>query len=392
MMESDEMVFAAERITKKRLRKGKTEYLVKWKGWGPKYSTWEPEENILDGRLIEQFDKKVASSGNNVSDGGNSNSGKRGRSKNSDASTGKRKIVAKKEKKNNLSLSQSVEAAIDKEKINDENSIKSDNRKDRIIQTQNGESCKEEAMKEEDTFEKTANELEEVLKRNFPETTSNQPKHSQKYVSTTSPTPGSLLPLTKKIKAEPGVTTSEQKMKITNTSSVNPTAVQGRLVNLPIIPPRHNIPVLKEEDNIYSFDQENKMDSTGPTTPLLTANLKKNQSILDIKMDTAKINHQHIMLNMLRSTPVTAKNFYKHERMTESNCESSSGEEDEDGEEEYVEKIEFTEWFPPDRWKINEKIVVTDVTINDKSTGNDLTVTMRESHQPEGFFGRQKLF
>ena len=100
-------------------------------------------------------------------------------------------------------------------------------------------------------------------------------------------------------------------MKITNTSSVNPTAVQGRLVNLPIIPPRHNIPVLKEEDNIYSFDQENKMDSTGPTTPLLTANLKKNQSILDIKMDTAKINHQHIMLNMLRSTPVTAKNFYK---------------------------------------------------------------------------------
>ena len=39
------------------------------------------------------------------------------------------------------------------------------------------------------------------------------------------------------------------------------------------------------------------------------------------------------------------------------------------------------------RWKVNEKVIVTDVTINDKSTGNDLTVTMRESHQPEGFFG-----
>ena len=45
-----------------------------------------------------------------------------------------------------------------------------------------------------------------------------------------------------------------------------------------------------------------------------------------------------------------------------------------------------------DRWKVNEKIVVTDVTINDKSTGNDLTVTMRESHQPEGFFGGKKVF
>merc|ERR1712020_803582 len=43
---------------KKRLRKGKVEYLVKWQGWGPKYSTWEPEENILDARLIDQFNEK----------------------------------------------------------------------------------------------------------------------------------------------------------------------------------------------------------------------------------------------------------------------------------------------------------------------------------------------
>ncbi len=59
-MDSDlgEMVFAAEKISKKRLRKGKVEYLVKWQGWGPKYSTWEPEENILDARLIEQFKEK----------------------------------------------------------------------------------------------------------------------------------------------------------------------------------------------------------------------------------------------------------------------------------------------------------------------------------------------
>merc|ERR1711971_323136 len=51
-----EMVFAAERLTKKRLKAGRKEYLVKWKGWSPKYSTWEPEENILDPRLIKVFE------------------------------------------------------------------------------------------------------------------------------------------------------------------------------------------------------------------------------------------------------------------------------------------------------------------------------------------------
>ncbi|XP_036408297.1 chromobox protein homolog 6-like [Megalops cyprinoides] len=51
-------VFAAESIIKRRVRKGRIEYLVKWKGWAIKYSTWEPEENILDGRLIAAFEQK----------------------------------------------------------------------------------------------------------------------------------------------------------------------------------------------------------------------------------------------------------------------------------------------------------------------------------------------
>uniref|UniRef100_A0A8C4SD90 Chromobox homolog 6a n=1 Tax=Erpetoichthys calabaricus TaxID=27687 RepID=A0A8C4SD90_ERPCA len=51
-----ERVFAAESIMKRRVRKGRIEYLVKWKGWAVKYSTWEPEENILDGRLISCSD------------------------------------------------------------------------------------------------------------------------------------------------------------------------------------------------------------------------------------------------------------------------------------------------------------------------------------------------
>uniref|UniRef100_A0ABI7XQ03 Chromo domain-containing protein n=1 Tax=Felis catus TaxID=9685 RepID=A0ABI7XQ03_FELCA len=50
-----EHVFAVESIEKKRIRKGRVEYLVKWRGWSPKYNTWEPEENILDPRLLIAF-------------------------------------------------------------------------------------------------------------------------------------------------------------------------------------------------------------------------------------------------------------------------------------------------------------------------------------------------
>ncbi|XP_063058522.1 chromobox protein homolog 6a [Engraulis encrasicolus] len=51
-------IFAAEAILKRRVRKGSIEYLVKWKGWALKYSTWEPEDNILDDRLITGFEQK----------------------------------------------------------------------------------------------------------------------------------------------------------------------------------------------------------------------------------------------------------------------------------------------------------------------------------------------
>ncbi|XP_051273878.1 chromobox protein homolog 7 [Dicentrarchus labrax] len=54
-----EQVFAVESIVKKRVRKGNVEYLLKWKGWPPKYSTWEPEEHILDQRLVLAYEEKA---------------------------------------------------------------------------------------------------------------------------------------------------------------------------------------------------------------------------------------------------------------------------------------------------------------------------------------------
>ena len=54
----DPDVFGAERILKSRKRHGKLQYLVKWANYPISESTWEPEENILDPRLLDEFHKK----------------------------------------------------------------------------------------------------------------------------------------------------------------------------------------------------------------------------------------------------------------------------------------------------------------------------------------------
>lgn len=59
---TDDRVYAAERINKKRVRAGKVEYLVKWKGWSTRHNTWEPEENILDVRLIDIYERSLRGS------------------------------------------------------------------------------------------------------------------------------------------------------------------------------------------------------------------------------------------------------------------------------------------------------------------------------------------
>lgn len=51
-------VYHAEKIIKSRRRNGKVQYLVKWANYPSSENTWEPEENIMDSRLLEDFNKK----------------------------------------------------------------------------------------------------------------------------------------------------------------------------------------------------------------------------------------------------------------------------------------------------------------------------------------------
>lgn len=57
--ESDSLAgdeFVVERLLRERITaSGKTEFLVRWLGWGPEHDSWEPESNIKDPALVDVF-------------------------------------------------------------------------------------------------------------------------------------------------------------------------------------------------------------------------------------------------------------------------------------------------------------------------------------------------
>ena len=48
-------IYQAERIVRHRMRNGTPQFLIKWLGFPASHNTWEPRENLLDGRLLKDY-------------------------------------------------------------------------------------------------------------------------------------------------------------------------------------------------------------------------------------------------------------------------------------------------------------------------------------------------
>ena len=286
-----ERVFAAEKITKKRLKNGRTEYLVKWKGWSPKYSTWEPEENILDPRLIEIFKDKPE---------GELISSKRGP---------KPKILKEKPRQDIKKDSSSGNEPSTDEEDQDNENIKERRSERRKIKRKRKDKSKAPSFLLQTSSGRT-------------------PKATSRYVAEASEPP------TKKLKENEQ---SKQKTK----------------------------PVKAEKIKLNG-----NMDLSFESSALgLEEDLKKLPGVDQL---------DYLEPPVLEPIYPDLKAGGSDESDEESEYDSSSSEY------EYEESYTLTEWYPPDFWRSKlpkpEDVIVTDVTVA------GLTVTMKESNNPEGFF------
>ncbi|XP_026378617.1 chromobox protein homolog 7-like [Papaver somniferum] len=55
--ELSEEFFEIEEVRRKRVRKGRIEYLIKWRDWPERSNTWEPLENVQE--FVDEFEESL---------------------------------------------------------------------------------------------------------------------------------------------------------------------------------------------------------------------------------------------------------------------------------------------------------------------------------------------
>ncbi|TRY63054.1 hypothetical protein TCAL_15270 [Tigriopus californicus] len=362
---SDEMVFAAEKITKKRLRKSKTEYLVKWKGWSPKYSTWEPEENILDARLIDQYEKRLANHatphGTDTHVGGSSGDTP------ADVQAHKRAAKAKAKKEKDKLKKTSI--AKEGSETRSSNATASGPKAPAfLLPTLSGRTPKVASRYEDKPNERKIKTEPPPTSKEVDSTTPH-PNSAEKRVTgkqdfiakkTESPASSMANDISASVDAKFDQSASDLERDLKLLPAKNGPAAEEATKTEPPTPPAPSTPAPPL--------------SNTPKRPPLKRKWGEKKPAESRK---GVVHPSKVLIPKTKGNP---ERKLKPDS-PQSDAGISTGDQSEDDEDDEGEAtIELTEWIPPDSWAFLNKVVVTDVTVD------DLTVTMRECRTPEGFF------
>ncbi|XP_059099196.1 chromo domain-containing protein cec-1-like [Tigriopus californicus] len=356
MEELGDQVFAAEAITKKRLRKNRNEYLVKWKGWSPKYSTWEPEENILDPRLIQQYERKLVLEANER---------KKGRKP-------KDKLAVKRPRKDSASS-------------DDETVRKKPASVPYISQTLSGRTPKPPERYQDS--KKSRNRHKSSKSRKGSDDESDLSSEISRSSNLPSP---QLSP-----QLSPALSTGSGKKipKVGITIRKSPNS--DRTFETHLLggdeESEEEIEIDDDEEDAYetfksTLRDEHSLEVKAKKAAAINNNnglhhspFHKNSN--NSSKSVSKSSEKKLDQKLSKRATVSIEKMAKPMNGYNGGLDSES-----DSEYEVEQVIELREWFPPDFWKARlpeseRKVYFTDVTV-----GEDFTVTMRESCTSEGFF------